>query len=343
MLPIHAAILFNAPNNVVEVLLDTYEEGVKCQDDLGMLPLHLLLRKADPNHEVVDMITKKYPDAVLVKDYKGRTPTTLADRIRTEENETIDTNHYEEREPSSSTTIFSSMLGGIEAIVESDQDDEVMKMQTNFLSKIYECLEKGASEREIMLRLEAEKFSCHLVAVLKEKHFEEMTIVNKESERHSVSNITLKQEVKELKRELKKSREQCDLYKTIMRGNRQKHSHTSTSIESMAKNQELILHSILRQRAEAETAFKARDQLIRDLLRKEEYDHSTEKKAWQEMMMETLNSSKPISRSGKSVSTLKTQQESDCSTRLNTILETKDRDTDDNASTVSEMTEIREL
>ena len=44
LLPLHAAIIFKAPEEVIEALLGAYPRGAECKDDQGMLPLHLAFR-----------------------------------------------------------------------------------------------------------------------------------------------------------------------------------------------------------------------------------------------------------------------------------------------------------
>ena len=62
--------------NLVDVLLDSYPEGASSPDDQGMLPLHLLLSKAEnePNERVINLILTSFPNAVDVQDKFGRTP-----------------------------------------------------------------------------------------------------------------------------------------------------------------------------------------------------------------------------------------------------------------------------
>jgi len=84
LLPLHGAIMFGAPINVVEMLLETFPHGARCKDDQGMLPLHLAFRN-DASDEIVTEIANAYPQAIGVKDRKGRLPLAcaLSDRAKT--------------------------------------------------------------------------------------------------------------------------------------------------------------------------------------------------------------------------------------------------------------------
>ena len=61
---------------LMDVLLDAYPEGASSPDDQGMLPLHLLLSKAEgePNDRVINLLLSSFPNAVDIRDKFGRTP-----------------------------------------------------------------------------------------------------------------------------------------------------------------------------------------------------------------------------------------------------------------------------
>ena len=74
LLPLHAAVIFNAPPPVVDALIRVFPLGATLKDDQGMLPLHLACRNAPPNFPVLEELLTAHPAAVYVKDRKGRTP-----------------------------------------------------------------------------------------------------------------------------------------------------------------------------------------------------------------------------------------------------------------------------
>ena len=59
LLPIHAAVIFNAPANVINCLLDVFPEGSKCIDDLGMTPLQREINKKDRKKNVLSFSQKQ--------------------------------------------------------------------------------------------------------------------------------------------------------------------------------------------------------------------------------------------------------------------------------------------
>ena len=77
LLPLHAAIIFKAPENVIRELLDAHPRAAKGVDDQGMLPLHLAFRYGS-EVSIVNNLLVAYPMGISVKDKKGRVPLVVA-------------------------------------------------------------------------------------------------------------------------------------------------------------------------------------------------------------------------------------------------------------------------
>jgi len=77
MLPIHLAVLFCSPSDVIKTLLKAHPTGCSAHDDRGMLPLHLAFRSGC-SQEIVLLLLDVYPEAIEQVDNKGRLPSMLA-------------------------------------------------------------------------------------------------------------------------------------------------------------------------------------------------------------------------------------------------------------------------
>jgi hypothetical protein len=73
MLPIHIAIVFRAPLNVISALLKAYPNGINETDDRKMLPIHLCCRSMT-HLDVAKRLVLENTDTLTKTDYKGRTP-----------------------------------------------------------------------------------------------------------------------------------------------------------------------------------------------------------------------------------------------------------------------------
>lgn len=77
LLPLHAAIVFKAPEDVIEALLTAYPKAAEAKDDQGMLPLHLAFRNG-ASAGVVNLLLMAFPQSVDIPDRKNRVPLALA-------------------------------------------------------------------------------------------------------------------------------------------------------------------------------------------------------------------------------------------------------------------------
>jgi len=77
LLPLHAAIVFKAPEEVIEALVTAFPKAAKEKDDQGMMPLHLAFRNG-ATEGVVNLLLVAFPESVDSPDRKGRVPLTLA-------------------------------------------------------------------------------------------------------------------------------------------------------------------------------------------------------------------------------------------------------------------------
>eukprot|EP00542_Grammatophora_oceanica_P009242 CAMPEP_0194046200 /NCGR_PEP_ID=MMETSP0009_2-20130614/20040_1 /TAXON_ID=210454 /ORGANISM="Grammatophora oceanica, Strain CCMP 410" /LENGTH=442 /DNA_ID=CAMNT_0038691401 /DNA_START=53 /DNA_END=1381 /DNA_ORIENTATION=+ len=77
LLPVHSAIIFGAPLEIMELLLQAHPHGAQCKDDQGMLPLHLAFRN-ESDWDILEELLTAFPQAIHVKDRKGRTPAQCA-------------------------------------------------------------------------------------------------------------------------------------------------------------------------------------------------------------------------------------------------------------------------
>ena len=77
LLPLHAAIVFKAPEDVVETLLTAFPKAAEAKDDQGMLPLHLAFRNG-ASEVAVNLLLLACPQSVDIPDRKNRVPLTLA-------------------------------------------------------------------------------------------------------------------------------------------------------------------------------------------------------------------------------------------------------------------------
>ena len=73
MLPIHVALTYQAPFEVILRLYHLYPGSIRCRDHRGMLPLHICFFRGLEDR-VLELFLDVFPEALDVKDDKGRLP-----------------------------------------------------------------------------------------------------------------------------------------------------------------------------------------------------------------------------------------------------------------------------
>jgi len=71
LLPLHAVCIFRAPLALIEMLIETYDEGPQMKDDQGMLPIHLACRNGASKGVVLTLL-RAFPESLYVMDRKRR-------------------------------------------------------------------------------------------------------------------------------------------------------------------------------------------------------------------------------------------------------------------------------
>ena len=88
-LPLHAAVIFQAPRRLVQNLIELYPLSVRCTDDQGMLPLHLAFR-VGADDMVMNLLIKSFPEALVTQNERGLVPYKIVGtNSRKEYNESI--------------------------------------------------------------------------------------------------------------------------------------------------------------------------------------------------------------------------------------------------------------
>ena len=78
-LPLHYSCYYGASVEVIERLIESYPEAIRCTDSkTNSLPLHLAC-KTEASPEVIKRLIQEYPEALIVRDATGKTPEDYTD------------------------------------------------------------------------------------------------------------------------------------------------------------------------------------------------------------------------------------------------------------------------
>jgi len=125
MLPIHSAVIFKAPLDLVKAVLEAYPEGIHGPDDRMMLPIHLCCRHLT-NLDVAKYLIEKDRESLTRTDYKGRTPLIILKELR---NRNPRKNRNKEKLTTSERMNIDVLIKMIEEfrIVQSSRTDDISR------------------------------------------------------------------------------------------------------------------------------------------------------------------------------------------------------------------------
>eukprot|EP00559_Dactyliosolen_fragilissimus_P005947 CAMPEP_0184864248 /NCGR_PEP_ID=MMETSP0580-20130426/14250_1 /TAXON_ID=1118495 /ORGANISM="Dactyliosolen fragilissimus" /LENGTH=626 /DNA_ID=CAMNT_0027362953 /DNA_START=142 /DNA_END=2022 /DNA_ORIENTATION=+ len=209
LLPIHAAILFRAPLDVIKSIIRAYPDGAKCKDDQGMLPIHLAFRN-DGEDDVMEELLRAYPPAIYIEDSKGRTPIECVkqpqDRAPQDDGVVgfisfMSSPTQSKVEQVSNSWKRAKLMSTYAAIIMASERGRLVRMaNAAYAERINDIQSKALKDYQLKLRAKTDEV-CELRYTLKEIENKNCTL--EEFEKLTVLNVKAKKCIKTLQAQLK--------------------------------------------------------------------------------------------------------------------------------------------
>jgi hypothetical protein len=129
-LPLHAAIVFQAPPKVIELLILNYPMAVRCTDDQSMLPIHIAFRKGSCD-VILHALLQEFPASVNIKNRRGRYPLQLASHGPAAKKGMIISLFEENAKIKARKTLAREKLGGMEDKLAASESANAELQNTN--------------------------------------------------------------------------------------------------------------------------------------------------------------------------------------------------------------------
>jgi len=300
LLPLHAAVIFKAPEHVVRAVMGNYPPAVRCRDDQGMLPIHLSFRNGS-SIDVINMILLSFPECIQEKDRKGRIPLTLAQASMSpnrkafmEALERGPAYYAEAAVVSTRVTVTQELTNQYECEITAMKLEMEQKMTSNI--QMYETkvslLEKNLEQTELReTHLNEELASCHQTQQQTKEALQDMTdkanYLEQQLNDKTQSEQSLKLQVADLAKKLnqladattgatsaydekvrKLEAERRELRDTVQDKTR-KLIRVATVVDTMASEQDHIAYMATKHEETMMAATAAQEQLLMDSKRKE--------------------------------------------------------------------------
>ncbi|MGK3760811.1 MAG: hypothetical protein ACI8RD_013129 [Bacillariaceae sp.] len=155
LLPLHAAIVFKAPEDVVETLLTAFPKAAEAKDDQGMLPLHLAFRNG-ASEAAVNLLLLACPQSVDIPDRKDRVPLTLA-KAASSPNREIYIKALEKGPAHYSITALSCARARIMTEQNAIFEDKLLQARTSHECALSEVVSEGEKKQQELEETVVEK------------------------------------------------------------------------------------------------------------------------------------------------------------------------------------------
>jgi hypothetical protein len=222
LLPLHAAIIFQAPNFLVSTLLEKYPAAALRKDDQGMLPLHLAFRHKQEDEDLLELLLVHYPKAISIKDRRDRVPlehgreskfSAKLMRLYADANvaatraagiTNVDDNQIEE------VAKGGNLTGGQRAILEAEYKEKILAVKVDYEKQIRKMKTQLADELAEFDQKNQEK-----VLAVKDEYEEEIRKLKESQERrlasiHDHHQNTIRQMERSREEERQAARQQHD-------------------------------------------------------------------------------------------------------------------------------------
>jgi hypothetical protein len=280
LLPIHAAVIFQSPNYVIDALIEKYLGSVSRRDDQGMLPLHLAFRHKQGDEDLMHLLLSHYPKAINQRDNRGRTPLELG-------RDDAHSSNLVQLYANASVTLASQAQVGdnarsiFAAAKEYEANLAVIKedyvLQIKRLTDVYDNRMKVIDDKHkgdiLRLREEARVERRKLVEV----HHEEMkslheVVASTRDHDNADQRNEMNQKLEALQADVKRYEQRVIQLETQLENKNAIIKDASQQMAAIAEDQAKLLSVVERQQVELDAAHSIRLQLMKTLLQQEEED-----------------------------------------------------------------------
>ena len=275
ILPLHAAIIFRSPTNVLKVLLEKYPASASLTDDQGMLPLHLAFRHKHDDETLLEHLLIQHPKAVTSRDNRDRVPLELGKD-----------GHFSAKFMSlyanTVVTASTTSIGARESFV----SQQIHEYETQLSNAHF------AREEEVST---VKKLYEERISMLKQQHQVEMDRLSLESEtakqrlqvelrkaapispamQSSEIFNKLKDQNQNLQTELNHTRSEYEIMETVCKGLRVQNSELVQQVGAIGDDFQQLQGLLQQQHEDLEAAQAMRAQLLRTLMQQDNEDRSS--------------------------------------------------------------------
>jgi hypothetical protein len=262
LLPLHAAVIFQAPMPVMDAMLKEHPLAAAKRDDQGMLALHLAFRhKSD--EALIEKLLARYPGGVIVKDRRERLPLDHGKDMKFSSNlmrlysEVYAKCQYSE-----------AAVGESQSQVNMKIEPRVSNLKTAYEARI-EALIKEHEQAMQEMKLKTEQQARTSQAMHNQEVDELRGLLSREvASGQKISQ--LEEEVLGLKDSLAEANQENKLLRRVVHEQKNQQDIIIEEVQQLLTDQKTLHDFCIQQQEQLDQAQQLREQLLRTLLQKED-------------------------------------------------------------------------
>jgi len=261
LLPLHAAVIFQAPLSLIEDLLRIYPTAAAKRDDQGILPLHLAFRHKS-NEAVIEKFLHQYPGGLIIKDNRERLPLDHGKDMR-----------FSAKLMGLYTETFTKLqhietnVATNEAEITATYENRMTALKDAYEARIFALQKKHEQTHETM-KIQAAKD----VQENREKHIEEIVELKGQLAREKTAGERapeLEAELRGLSSSLGDATSELMALRKVVKEQKKRKKNLVDEIGLILIDQKSLHDRCNRQQVQLDQAQKLREQLLRTLIQKE--------------------------------------------------------------------------
>ena len=260
LLPLHAAVIFQAPAPVIEGMLKEYPIAAGKRDDQGMLPLHLAFRHKQ-EESMVRLLLAQYPQAVMVKDRRDRLP---LDHGRESHFSASLLQAYAEACVKSQKP----QMGSVVEDMRARHEIQLEGVKTTYENRMAALRREHDEEiREVQQKMDQDQL------VIQTQYIQEMDELRDLLSREVATGQRLRQsqgDVQELQHALSQANSENQILRGVIEEQKAYYEDLQGNVQKIVEGQKTLQAYCAQQQQELEETQQLREQLLRSLMQKED-------------------------------------------------------------------------
>eukprot|EP00934_Nitzschia_sp_Nitz4_P003671 Nitzschia sp. Nitz4//scaffold10_size219509//93822//95162//NITZ4_001425-RA/size219509-processed-gene-0.74-mRNA-1//1//CDS//3329532911//3661//frame0 len=264
LLPLHAAVIFQAPYAVIEAMLTEYPVAAGKRDDQGMLALHLAFRHKQ-DERLLELLMAQYPQAVAAQDRRDRIP--LDHGRETQYSASLVQSYAEAFAKCKGTRPPSQPAVSVEETTKQ-YESKLDALQAQYEAQMAALHRTHEQElRDFKQKMEQDQ---HVVRTQHDQEMDELRDLLSREVAAGQHSRQVQQQVEDLQGSLSQAKAENQALREMVKDQKSYQTDLKELMQQVLEEQQTLQNYCVQQQQELEQAQQVREQLLRSLAQKDD-------------------------------------------------------------------------